>query len=77
MRFGKLALAALLLPLAGVAASVSIQLDNGAFKVIGWQPSSEPESRWSSIFTIYAGGGAAWADVPPVFGALTRSKTTL
>jgi hypothetical protein len=68
VQIGKLALAALLLPLAGVAASVSIQLDNGAFKVIGWQASEEPESRWSSIFAVYAGGGATWADVPPVFG---------
>jgi hypothetical protein len=77
VQFRKLALAALLLPLAGAAASVSIQLDNGAFKVIGWQPSAEPESRWSSIFTIYAGGGAAWADVPPVFGAYSVENSTL
>jgi len=75
--FSKLALAALLLPTAGLAASVSIQLDNGVFKVVGWQPTAEPESRWSSIFSVYAGGGKTWADVPPVFGSYAVENNTL
>jgi hypothetical protein len=69
VQFRKLALAAMLLPLAGLAASVSIQLDKSAFKVVGWAALSEPESGWSSIFTIYASEGAASADMPPVFGS--------
>ena len=77
MSFSKLALAALFLPVAGLAASVSIQLDNGAFKVVGWQPTAEPESRWSSIFSVYAGGGASWADVPPAFGSYAIENNTL
>jgi hypothetical protein len=77
VRFGKLALAALLLPLAGSAASVSIDLDNGVFKVIGWQPSSDLESRWSSIFMVYAGGGAAGADLPPIFGSYSVENGAL
>jgi hypothetical protein len=77
VRFGKLALAALLLPLAGAAASVSIDLDNGVFKVIGWQPSSDLESRWSSIFTVYTDGGAAGVDMPPIFGSYSVENGTL
>jgi hypothetical protein len=59
----KLALAALLLSQTGLAASVSIQLDNGAFKVTGWT-AREPAGGWASIFTVSTG-----PDVPPLFGA--------
>jgi hypothetical protein len=59
----RFALAALLLSQTGVAASVSIQLDNGAFKVTGW---TAPESAggWASVFTVSTG-----PDLPPLFGA--------
>jgi len=59
----RLSLAALLLSQTAVAASVSIQLDNGAFKVTGWT-GSEPAGGWASIFTISTG-----PDLPPLFGA--------
>lgn len=64
MQFWKLALAALVMPLASLAASVSIQLDNGAFKVVGWQVTPEPRTGWASIFTVSTG-----PDVPPLFGS--------
>jgi len=59
----RLALAALLLSQTAVAASVSIQLDNGAFKVAGWT-APEPEDGWASIFTVSTG-----RDLPALFGA--------
>ena len=59
----RFALAALLLSETGIAASVSIQLDNGAFKVTGWT-APEPASGWASIFTVSTG-----PDLPPLFGA--------
>ncbi len=59
----RFALAALLLSQAGVAASVSIQLDDGAFKVTGWT-APEPAGGWASIFTVSTG-----PDLPPLFGA--------
>ena len=63
----KLALAAMFLSQTGIAASVSIQLDNGAFKVTGWfvpgKPASEPEGGWASIFTVSTG-----RDQPSLFG---------
>ena len=61
--FQRLALAALLLSQTAVAASVSIQLDNGAFKVTGWTE-REPAGGWASIFTVSTG-----PDLPPLFGA--------
>lgn len=59
----RFALAVLLLSQTGVAASVSIQLDNGAFKVTGWT-AREPSAGWASIFTVSTG-----PDLPPLFGA--------
>lgn len=48
------------------AQAVSIQLDNGAFKVGGWKaPSSAPAKGWASLFVVYAGAG----DVPPLLGS--------
>ncbi len=58
----KLALAAVLLSQAGVAASVSIQLDNGSFKVTGWT-AAEPAGGWDTVFTVSTG-----RDLPPLFG---------
>jgi hypothetical protein len=65
------ALAALLLSQAGVAASVSIQLDNGAFKVTGWT-APEPVGGWASIFTVSTG-----RDLPPLFGAYSMEGGSL
>lgn len=73
-----LALAVLLLPLpAGAAASVSIQFDGSVFKVAGFAATAEPPAGWASIFQVYAGGGEAWADVPPVFGSYTVEQGAL
>jgi hypothetical protein len=47
----------------GLAASVSIQLENGTFKVMGWT-APEPKTGWDSIFTVSTG-----PDLPPLFGA--------
>jgi hypothetical protein len=67
----KLALAALLLSQTGVAASVSIQLDHGAFKVTGWTP-LEPTGGWASIFTVSTG-----KDLPPLFGSYSIESGSL
>lgn len=67
----KLALAAMLLSQAGLAAGVSIQLDNGAFTVSGWT-SPEPAEGWASIFTVSTG-----PDLPPLFGAYSTEKGSL
>jgi hypothetical protein len=64
LRTARLTLAALLLPCAGLAASVSIQLDNGAFKVTGWPAATEPAAGWASVFTVSTG-----PDLPPLFGS--------
>jgi len=54
--------------LAGMTAtsqSISIQFENGFFKVAGWKiPASAPAGGWSSIFVVYTGSG----DVPPLLG---------
>jgi hypothetical protein len=60
----KFALAAALLPCVGGAAGVSIHLDRGAFKVIGWPATAEPAAGWVSVLAVSTG-----ADVPPVFGS--------
>ena len=47
------------------APAVSIQLQNGAFKVVGWKaPAVAPARGWVSLFAVYSGTG----DVPPVNG---------
>jgi hypothetical protein len=58
----RFALAALLLSQTAVAVSVSIQFDNGAFKVTGWT-GPEPAGGWASVFTVSTG-----SDLPPLFG---------
>jgi len=67
----RLSLAALLLSQTAVAASVSIQLDNGSFKVTGWT-ASEPAGGWVSIFTVSTG-----PDLPPLFGAYSIEAGSL
>ena len=48
-----------------ISQSVSIQFENGLFKVTGWKvPSSPPSAGWASVFVVYTGTG----DVPPLLG---------
>jgi len=46
------------------AATVSIQLEGGAFRVAGWNATVEPSEGWASVFSVYAGAG----DVQPMLG---------
>jgi hypothetical protein len=70
----KLALAGLLLLQTAIAASVSIQLDNGTFKVSGLSSASasEPAGGWDSIFTVSTG-----PDLPPLFGTYAMEAGSL
>jgi hypothetical protein len=68
-----LTLAALLLPLVAAAASVSIQLDNGDFKLSGYTISAEPAKGWASIFTVSVDG----QDTPPMFGSYSAENGVL
>jgi hypothetical protein len=55
----------LVLGVTAAVQSVSIQLQDGAFKVVGWRaPAVVPAKGWSSFFHVYVGDG----DVPPVAG---------
>jgi hypothetical protein len=55
----------LLRGMTATAQTISIQLDNGSFKVAGWSaPPTAPASGWASVFVVYAGTG----DVPPLLG---------
>ena len=67
----RFALAALLLSPGGVAASVSIQLDHGAFRVTGWT-APEPVGGWASIFAVSTGPG-----LPPLFGTYSMEGGSL
>ncbi len=56
----------LIASITAIAQSVSIQLERGAFKVIGWNPPrTEPAKGWSAVFAVYTGRG----DVPPLLGS--------
>ena len=47
------------------AQTISVQLENGSFKVVGWRaPRTVPANGWSSVFAVYTGTG----DVPPLLG---------
>ncbi len=63
MKLAKLALAALLLPCAGAAASVSIQFDNGVFKVVGMAFRPDQASAEASGFVVHTEGSTV-----PLFG---------
>jgi len=73
----KAALALVLVSLAGIcagAASVSIQLENGAFRVAGWNaPSSAPAKDWSVVFAVYTGPQGS----PPLIGSYAVESGTL
>jgi hypothetical protein len=47
------------------AANITIQLDHGDFRVLGWTATAEPAEGWSSVFPVYAGQG----DVQPMLGS--------
>ena len=50
--------------MAASAQGISIQLDSGTFKVLGWTPPTTAQN-WSSVLVVYAGAG----DVPPLAGS--------
>lgn len=82
-RYRLLPLAVVLAVLAGPRASgqqVSIQLENGAFRVTGWIAPPLPRARgaapaqdWSSVFAVYTGP----ADAPPLLGTYTVEVGTI
>jgi len=57
----------LALTISASAQTVTLQLENGAFKVLGLPASAlrMPAAGWQSVFVVYAGVG----DVPPLAGA--------
>jgi hypothetical protein len=65
--------AAAFLLLGGIAAaqSVSIQFEDGAFKVVGWNASSAPPE---SVFHVYIGAGD---DVPAMLGSYAVENNAL
>jgi hypothetical protein len=62
-----------MLGMTAIAQTPSIQMDNGAFKVTGWNASSSTVRQWPSILTIYAGTG----DVPPLAGSYALENGSL
>ena len=66
--------AALILGAAAAAQSVSIQLQNGLFRVTGWiAPASAPSGGWVSLLAVYTGSG----DVPPMVGTYSADSGAL
>src|SRR5579863_8317750 len=56
------------------AQTISLQLENGAFKVDGWKaPVEMPTDGWASIFAVYSASG----DVPPMLGTYAVEDGTL
>src|SRR5262249_39761867 len=66
---------ALLLLIGSVFADnpVSIRLENGAYRVSGWDASHASGGEWMSIFSVYAGEG----DVPPMLGTYAVENGSL
>jgi hypothetical protein len=59
---------------AAIAQSPTIQLDNGAFRIAGWNaPPRPPATGWPSVFAVYAGTG----NVPPLSGSYSLDGTSL
>lgn len=57
-----------------VAQTVSIQLENGAFRLTAWNaPKSPPGKDWPSVFAVYTGAG----DSPPLLGTYTVEARSL
>ena len=64
----------LLLGMAAAAQSISVEFQNGVFRVSGWQaPSVAPARGWASVFLVYAGSG----DIPPLLGSYAVEAGTL
>jgi hypothetical protein len=54
--------------------SVTIQLQNGVFRVNGWKaPARAPAGGWAPVFAVYTGAG----DVPAMVGAYSVEGDTL
>ena len=70
-----------LVALASTAAAqaVSIQLDAGAFKVVGLPASSlrAPSAGWASVFAVYAGAGPGTDNIPPLVGSYSVENGAL
>ncbi len=57
-----------------IAGPVSIQLENGAFQVVGWNPPhTQPSKGWGSVFAVYVGSG----DVPALLGSYSVEAGSL
>lgn len=64
----------LLLSVAAAAQSPVIELQNGSFRVNGWQaPPTQPSGGWGAVFLVYAGAGK----VPPLLGSYSVESGTL
>jgi hypothetical protein len=58
----------------GTAQNISIRMEAGVFKVVGWTPSAAaPSEGWQSILAVYAGPG----DVPPMLGSYSIENQAL
>jgi len=55
------------------AQNISIQKQDGVYKVIGWRAAAEPVGGWASVFAVYAGEG----DIPPMLGSYSVDQGTL
>jgi hypothetical protein len=56
------------------ASAITIQLQNGIFRVAGWKaPAVAPEQGWASVLKVYAGSG----DVPAMVGNYAVEGDTL
>jgi hypothetical protein len=56
------------------AQTISIQIENGSFKVVGWSvPRTAPANGWPSVFVVYAGTG----DIPPLLGTYSVESGAL
>ncbi len=75
MHLRKASVAAILLAWTVAAAQdISIQFENGAFRVSGWRaPATVPAKGWVSVFDVYAGAGK----VPPMAGSYAVESGTL
>ena len=73
-RFKAIALALALFYAVSAVRAASIELQNGAFRVTGWNaPSSPPASGWAPIFAVYTGP----ADAPPLLGTYALENGAL
>src|ERR1700722_4873505 len=55
------------------AANISIQLEDGAFRVAGWTATREPSEGWASVFSVHTGS----VDTPAMLGTYTVSDGVL